>query len=61
MLKMYNTDLETNVTTETKEFKKGNWINMVSPSEDEIKKVIRIYLSSENDENGTSLLYRGVG
>lgn len=41
MLKMYNTDLETNVTTETKEFKKGNWINMVSPTEEEIKKVCK--------------------
>lgn len=34
MLKMYNTDFETNVTVETKEYKKGNWINMVSPTED---------------------------
>lgn len=41
MLKMYNTDLETNLTTETKEFKKGNWINMVSPTEEEIKKVCK--------------------
>ena len=48
MLKMYNTDLETNVTTETKEFKKGNWINMVSPSEDEIKKVCKNINISED-------------
>lgn len=41
MLKMYNTNIETNKTTETKEFIKGNWINMVSPTEEEIKKVCR--------------------
>ena len=41
MLKMYNTDIETNITIETKEFKKGNWINMVSPTEEEIKKVCK--------------------
>lgn len=39
MFKMYQTDIETNITSETKEFNKGNWINMVSPSEEEIKKV----------------------
>ena len=39
MFKMYSTDLETNITEETKEYKKGNWIKMVSPSDDEIKTV----------------------
>lgn len=39
MIKMYNTDLTTNKTEETKEFKKGNWINMIAPTEEEIKKV----------------------
>jgi len=39
MLKIYNTDLETNKTEEVKEFKKGSWINLVNPSEAEIKKV----------------------
>ena len=39
MIKMYSTDMQTNITEETKEFKKGNWINMVSPTEDEIKMV----------------------
>lgn len=39
MIKIYNTNVETNVTTEEKEIKKGCWINMVSPSEKEIKKV----------------------
>ena len=39
MIKMYNTDVLTNITEETSEFKKGNWINMVAPTEDEIKEV----------------------
>lgn len=39
MFKMYCTNMETNITEETKEFAKGNWINMVSPSEEEIKEV----------------------
>ena len=41
MLKMYNTEVTTNKTVVTEEFKKGNWINMVSPSEDEIKLVCK--------------------
>ena len=39
MFKMYRTSMETNITEETNEFIKGNWINMVSPSEEEIKEV----------------------
>lgn len=39
MFKMYRTDMETNITVETKEYIKGNWINMVSPSDEEIKTV----------------------
>lgn len=39
MLKIYNTDIETNLTVEQKEVTKGCWINMVSPSENEIKQV----------------------
>ena len=39
MLRIYNTNLETNKTEEIKEFKKGAWINLVNPSEAEIKKV----------------------
>jgi len=39
MIKMYSTDLETNITEEVTEFKKGNWINLVAPTDDEIKKV----------------------
>ena len=39
MLKIYNTDLETNKIEEIQEFKKGSWINLVNPSEEEIKNV----------------------
>ena len=39
MFKMYRTSMKTNITEETNEFIKGNWINMVSPSEEEIKEV----------------------
>ena len=39
MLKIYNTDMETDKTEQIKEFKKGSWINLVSPSESEIKQV----------------------
>ena len=39
LLKIYNTDIETNEFRELKEFKKGSWINLVNPSENEIKKV----------------------
>ena len=39
MLKIYNTDVETNKLQEIKEFRKGSWINLVNPSENEIKKV----------------------
>ena len=39
LLKIYNTDMETNKTEEIKEFKRGSWINLVNPSENEIKKV----------------------
>ena len=39
MIKIYNTDIETNKFEEIKEFKKGSWINLTNPSESEIKKV----------------------
>lgn len=39
MLKIYNTDIETNRIEEIKEFKKGSWISLVNPSEAEIRKV----------------------
>lgn len=39
MLKIYNTDIETNRIEEIKEFKKGSWISLINPSEVEIRKV----------------------
>ena len=39
MIKIYNTNIETNKCEEINEFKKGAWINMVNPSEAEIKRV----------------------
>ena len=39
LLKIYNTNIETNKVEEIKEFKKGAWINLVNPSETEIRKV----------------------
>ncbi len=41
MYKMYNTDIKTNETTEVKEFKKGNWINMIAPTAEEIKAICK--------------------
>ena len=41
MLKMYKTNIETNITEETKTFEKGNWINMIAPTEEEIKLVCK--------------------
>lgn len=41
MLKIYNTDVETNHFEIIKDFKKGSWINLVNPSEEEIKKVCK--------------------
>ena len=39
MIKIYNTDMQTNKTEESQEYKKGSWINMIAPSDEEIKKV----------------------
>lgn len=39
MIKIYNTDINTGETCEIDEFKKGSWINLVNPSNEEIKKV----------------------
>ncbi|MBO4293371.1 MAG: magnesium transporter CorA family protein [Clostridia bacterium] len=39
MLKIYKTDIETNKFEEIKEFEKGSWINLVNPTENEIKRV----------------------
>ena len=48
MFKMYNTDLETNLTEETTKYEKGNWIHMVSPSDEEIKTVCESINIEEN-------------
>lgn len=39
MVKIYNTDMQTNEFTEINEFKRGSWINMINPNEEEIKYV----------------------
>lgn len=39
MIKIYNSDIETNEFKVIKEFEKGSWINMINPTEEEIKKV----------------------
>lgn len=39
MIKIYNTDLESGKTEEINDFRKGSWINLVNPSNEEIKKV----------------------
>ncbi len=39
MFKIYNTDIQTSEFKEIKKVKKGSWINMVSPSNEEIKQV----------------------
>ena len=41
MIKMYNTNMTTNITTEENEYKRGNWINMINPTESEIFEVCR--------------------
>ncbi len=39
MIKIYNTDVKTNKTTEINEFAKGSWISLINPSDSEIKEV----------------------
>lgn len=39
MVKIYNTNIETNKTEKIKKIQKGCWINLVSPTEKEIKEV----------------------
>ena len=45
---MYNTNMTTNITTEINEYKSGNWINMINPTESEIFEEFK-------DDNGTYL------
>lgn len=39
MIKIYNTDIETNIFEEVNEYKSGSWIDMINPTEEEIKTV----------------------
>ena len=39
MIKIYNTDQETNEYKEITEYKDGSWINMIDPTEKEIEEV----------------------
>lgn len=39
MIKIYNSNLQTNELKTVKEITKGSWVNMINPTEDEIKKV----------------------
>lgn len=39
MYKIYHTNIETNELDQIKEFKRGSWISLVNPSENEIKEV----------------------
>lgn len=41
MFKIYNTDIKTSEFKEIQEIKKSSWINMVSPSNEEIKQVCK--------------------
>ena len=41
MIEMYKTNLETNETTKTQKYEKGNWINLISPSQEEIEEVCK--------------------
>ena len=41
MLEMYRTDMQTNITQKTEQYQKGNWINLVAPTESEIQEVCK--------------------
>ena len=41
MLEMYNTNISTNITSKTEKYQKGNWINLVAPTETEIIEVCK--------------------
>ena len=48
MYRMYNTDINTNETKEVTEFIKGNWINMIAPTSEEIETVCKKLKISED-------------
>ncbi len=56
MLKIYKSDMETNELKTIKTFEKGSWINMLNPTDDEIKKVCK-ELNIEEDFIRDSLDY----
>ena len=37
MIKIYNSDIETNELKNVKKIEKGSWISMINPTEEEIK------------------------
>ena len=39
MIKLYNTDIQTNKLESVDTYNRGTWIHMVDPSDDEIKEV----------------------
>ena len=39
MIKIYNTNINTDKLEETNEIRKGVWINLLNPSDSEIKRV----------------------
>ena len=41
MLEIYNTNTSTNITSKTEKYQKGNWINLVAPTETEIIEVCK--------------------
>ncbi len=41
MIKIYKTDIETNITAEIKEYERGAWINMIAPNEAEVQQVCK--------------------
>ena len=53
---MYNTDLFSNITSQVKTYQKGNWINMINPTENEIEDVCK-NLAIEQDFIRYSLDY----
>ena len=47
MIKIYNSNLETNEFSELKEIKRGSWINMLNPNDEEIEFVCKKLKISE--------------
>lgn len=48
MIKIYNSNLKTNELKTIKEIEKGSWINMVNPTEEEIKKICEVVKIKED-------------